>query len=411
MLDLVDLLNKKGSSGKGEKNEITTVLFYQTDECKNLVKEAFRFEGLDEPVVLANDDLSISDHVRQQTIEIVVIELNRSSNISKDAERISHLLPSHASVIVIGSEDAISTIRNLKAMGFYYLYWPVTKEEFIDFVKSVSDNRLSKKGLGQSRKAKRIVVVGAKGGVGATLLSSEIAYLLSSYKKSTCVLADHNYYNSNLDVMMGLTEFERHEVAKGASLTALDLTSARGLLIKRNEKLSVLSLTSNELTRGEMHDYSQSVLQLLSEDVNFIVEDLSASALDIYSESRYWLESDCIILLMSRVVSSVRESARILAMLNGIEETKRPRIILVVNNTIPEKFATVDMNEIESFLKTKPQIEIPFMGATSQEVLKGKRLSEIKNSKVAQALNRLVSLILGEDVEGGKRILSIFSKK
>ncbi|MDN3683471.1 hypothetical protein QW180_02055 [Vibrio sinaloensis] len=75
--------------------------------------------------------------------------------------RISHLLPNSASVIVIGSEDAISTIRNLKAMGFYYLFWPVSKEELIDFVKNVSDNRQRNAGLGKAREAKKVAFFGA----------------------------------------------------------------------------------------------------------------------------------------------------------------------------------------------------------------------------------------------------------
>ncbi|RUM49118.1 MAG: chromosome partitioning protein ParA, partial [Marinomonas sp.] len=173
MFDLVDSLRKsRNTESIVEQEKIRSVLFSQTAECEELVLEAYRFEGIAPPVVIKNDDAEISEHVRHSEIEIVIVELNNSKDVSADAERISHLLPNHASVIVIGSEDAISTIRNLKEIGFYYLFWPITKQELIDFVRSVSENRKrhSNRGPGQNRRAKYISIVGAKGGVGATFV-------------------------------------------------------------------------------------------------------------------------------------------------------------------------------------------------------------------------------------------------
>ncbi|WP_315973059.1 response regulator [Vibrio cortegadensis] len=181
MLDLVDLL-KNNEQSTAQEEKLTSVLFHQSEECKELVEEAFRFEGIVTPAILQNSDDTIRKHVRESTIEIVLVELNMSSDVTADMKRISHLLPNHASVIVIGSEDAISTIRNLKEMGFYYLFWPVSKQELIDFVRNVNDNRTRNSGLGQNRTAKRIAIWGAKGGVGATFLACEIAFELSAKK-------------------------------------------------------------------------------------------------------------------------------------------------------------------------------------------------------------------------------------
>lgn len=122
MFDLVDLLKTDNSQAEHEE-KITSVLFHQTEECRSLVEEAYRFEGITAPAVLENTDADIRKHIRESTIEIVIVELNISDNVTEDMRQISHLLPNHASVIVVGSEDAISTIRNLKDMGFYYLFY------------------------------------------------------------------------------------------------------------------------------------------------------------------------------------------------------------------------------------------------------------------------------------------------
>ena len=155
MFDLVDILKTKSDAKPVTQELITTVLFYQTQECMDLVEEAFRFEGLVSPSMLENSDQNIQQHIRDSQISVVIVELNQSSNVSKDMERISHLLPNEASVIVVGSEDAISTIRNLKGMGFYYVFWPIPKQELIDFVRNVDSNRKRNSGLGKDRTAKK----------------------------------------------------------------------------------------------------------------------------------------------------------------------------------------------------------------------------------------------------------------
>jgi pilus assembly protein CpaE len=405
MFDLVDIL-KKNQSETEVKEVITTVLFYQTMVCRELVLEAYRFEGISAPEILTNDDLTISDHVRQQSIEIVIVELNDSDNVTRDAERISHLLPSHASVIVIGSEDAISTIRKLKEMGFYYLFWPISKQELIDFVKSVSSNRQWNIGPGQKRRAKRVAVIGSKGGVGTTLLAAEIANQLVSDKKSSCVVVDHNYAGGNIDIMMGLTNFEKRKLQKGSLLTALDLSTAKSLLVKQSDMLSVLSLTADDLNYLEINEYTDSVSDLIAADVNFIVEDVSASSQ--YLNASFWENSDCVIFVFTSTVSSLRDVARIKAKFEQLPEKNRPRVIYALNNTAPERFATVDIAEITKFLKVAPDVVIPYVGNTSKMVLEGKRLTS-STIKSAASIRKLVSLILGEKVHK-RSLFNIFGK-
>lgn len=410
MFDLVDLL-KKNQTEDGKKEKITSVLFYQTDKCRELVLEAYRFEGVTDPEVLTNDDLSISDHVRQQSIEVVIVELNSSENVTRDAERISHLLPSHASVIVIGSEDAISTIRNLKDMGFYYLFWPISKQELIDFVKSVNSNRASNRGPGQKRRAKKISIIGAKGGVGTTMIVAEVAYQLVNNKKSKCVVVDHNYHSGNIDIMMGITKFEKRPVQRGALLTTLDLTTANSLVAKQNDMLSVLSLTSDDLTFSEMNEYTESTVEILAPEVNFFVEDLSASSMSPLSDNKSWLRSDCVILVVTPSVSAVRDAARIKRLIDSQLESDKPRLIVVVNNVVPEKSATVKLPEIEKFLNYKPQVVLPYVASVAAEINQGQRLAKT-NSKLKTPLKRLVSLILGESLgyKNKSGLFSLFSK-
>ncbi|WP_232060905.1 hypothetical protein [Vibrio taketomensis] len=82
MLDILESLNKVEKKAK-ETLTFNCVAFTQSEKCRVLIEEAFRFDGLVPPVSLPNTDADIQAHVRQSEIEIVLVELNDSQNVTK----------------------------------------------------------------------------------------------------------------------------------------------------------------------------------------------------------------------------------------------------------------------------------------------------------------------------------------
>lgn len=410
MFDLVDIL-KSDSSSSGAKQEAghdsSTVLFYQTEECRSLVLEAYRFEGMPVPAIQSNKESDIKDHVRDTNVEIVILELNKSDNVIEDAEKVNHLLPNDASVIVVGSEDAISTIRNLKQLGFYYLFWPITKQELTEFVKGVAENRNRNKGLGKKRIAKQISFVGCKGGVGTTFLTSELGYVLSEDKSSSCVVVDNDYQGGNLDIMLGIEKFEKREVRSGNFISSLDSTTSQSLLNRQSKMLSVLSLSSKELPDNEIHGYTKTVSEFLAEDVNFILDDISSHCNQTITYEMVAERSDCIVLIFSPTVSAVREAAKIRKRILDASHNEKLRLILVLNHSIPGASATVKQDEMEKFLRQPVDVEIPYVKKLDSLLLENKRIWK-QRGKPARAIEKLASLIVGEE---SKKKGLFFSRK
>lgn len=409
MFDLVGSLKNAPDQGSiVDQEKIGTVLFYQTQECQELVLEAFRFEGIVSPAVIRNGDDEITEHVRNSDIEIVIVELNNSDNVSADAERISRLLPNHASVIVVGSEDAISTIRNLKNIGFYYLFWPITKQELIDFVRSVNDNRRknSSRGPGQNRRAKCISVIGSKGGVGATFVCAEMAYQLSTLEKSSCLVVDQNHSTGDLDIMMGIRDYERRTVQK-SDIAMIDDKFSQSLVYRQNSLLSVLSLTSESVDDLTLLDYTNSVIDYLAGDFNFILEDRSASVAFSVESDRFISESDVIVLIMSASVSAIRDAARLRDKIKILNKNESLRLILVMNHIVPPKSETLNKEDAEAFLKQTIDVEIPFCDHLNAHILEHKRVAK-SSLKAAKPLRQLTATILGERANSSKK-RSLFS--
>lgn len=402
MFDLVDKLQSKSLEAKIQKETITSVLFHQTQDCVELVEEAFRFEGITAPTMLANNDDSIREHVRESLVEIVIVELNLSRNVTQDMERISHLLPNNASVIVVGSEDAISTIRNLKEMGFYYVFWPITKQELIDFVRNVNSNRQRNSGLGKDRTAKKVGVWGTKGGVGATLLTAEIAFELSNRKKSSSLVIDHDFRGGNLDIFLGLKKFDKKSITRASLASNLDAAYASSLVKKVDNMLHVMSLESDDLNELELKEYVRTLSAQLEGQYNFVLEDLSRSSnckQDIeYIANHY----DILVLLMEPTVSSVREAKRVLKSLERANSTAR--CLFVINYTMAEKAATVSLSEVKEFLGKEADIVLPNEPKLGRLILEDKHLFQ-HNYPVSQSLHQLTSLLLGQNDKNNKTSL------
>jgi pilus assembly protein CpaE len=398
MLDLVELL-KPSDSLEPESQSLSSVLFYQTEVCRSLVEEAFTFEGLAVPKLLENQDEVIKKHARSSALEIVIVELNESKNVTDDMRRISHLLPNSASVIVIGSEDAISTIRNLKEMGFYYLFWPVSKQELIDFVKNVSDNRSRNAGLGKARDAKKVAFWGSSGGVGTSLLVAEIACELSSKKNSSCVIVDHDFVGGNLDILLGLKKFEKKDIPPGALTASLDTSYALNMTQKITSMLSILSVKSKELDETQMKEYVRTLSDELSEQTNFLIEDLSRSVNSKVDLAYSANECDAIVLVLKPTVSSLRDASRICSLLKELET--KARVIVVINHTAPEKHATVTEEEVEKYLRRPIDVICPYDGQMSKALLEGKHLHDLK-LPISKSIKQITAALLGEKQEGSK---------
>lgn len=404
MLDILESISKVDKK-KREVPKFKCVAFIQSEHCSTIIEEAFRFEGITLPSMVRNTDADMKAHVRQSDIEIAIVELTDSVNVTDDMRRISHLLPNDASVIVIGQEDAISTIRNLKEMGFYYLFWPATKTELLDFVKNVHDNRLRDSGLGKKRTAKKIVVWGCCGGAGASILTSEISAGLAQKYYSKCLSVDHDFYSGNIDILHHIEGFEKKTATIENVGQELDATYASSLTRKVDDMLSILSLTSEEHTTQELKEFTRSLEALLYEQNNFVISDLSKG--DQTDADYKYLGSnvDTSVLVFNPSVSSVRQLKKLLNFL--AKRKSKSRLILVMNHVQPAKVSQITKSEIEEFLQRHIDIEIPFEQDLPAYILKGGYLFQSRLT-VAKPINNLIGMIMGESIQTEKR--SIFRR-
>ena len=407
MFDLVNTLSS--AEPKKSEKQSRCALFFQTQSCRDLIQKAFRFEGFIEPITFENQEAYYAKLDQDLESDVVFVELNQSQDVVSEAQMLSHMLPPHVSVVIIGSEDTISIIRALRKLGFYYLFWPASETEVIDFYQNVSRNHIENQGVARNRKAKQIAVMGVKGGVGTSLVACEISRRLAKHQNASTLLVDYTYTGSNIDVMLGLKKFTKRSVQKGTFAAGVDNDIASSMVQHIEKNLSLLAVESDEFGRDDLYQYTQSLKQQMIQNHVFVVEDYSHTA-TTNEEFRQAVENlDALVLVFDATVSSLRELNRIRSEI----EMKHPSLVVftLMNRSRPHNAASISEADVVKHFGRKADAQLVFDFKANQYLLQGELLSESR-SEMRLGLQTLVALLVGEKIESKKRFsLSHWFKK
>ncbi|GEA60670.1 AAA family ATPase [Vibrio comitans] len=401
----LDIDKKKKSTSKspelGESGGVT--VFYQEYECKEAILEAYRFEGLEEPKCIKGSPITYKG---TELGKVIIAELTASEDILRDAEQLNNRLPNDKAVVIIGKTDSIHTLRYLEKLGFYYIPWPTEKLELISNLKLASENDGKRFKNGLFRKAKRVAVIGSRGGLGTSVITAEICSLLAK-KGSRTVLVDHQYISSVIDIIVSKKDLEQVDINSiTVELAKLDEESAGNYLYEVSQNFLYLGL-KGDANLELLENYTHTLSEKLARQANFIVNDYSASVDFQLDVEHIVTQTEITILVIEPSVSSVRSAQRLLDKINevAIPQAARPRILIVLNFHRPEGSFNLTKEEVEKFVKHKIDVSIPFYKYAAKQLIDGNRIYDLEkgsNSGIAD----LTMLINGQS----KSKNSFFSK-
>ena len=228
-------------------------------------------------------------------------------------------------------------------------------------------------------------VIGAKGGVGTTMVASELATRLQALGERTAIV-DLNFRMGDVAMHFDLTpDYSLADMARKGE--ALDVSSLRTIALRHASGVSVIAAPPNvedasaispsqverclELVRGE---FDRVIL-----DVSDPWEEVSLRALGM---------ADRILIVTTIDVPSLSHTKRHVELLEQLG-AGRDQIRLIVNRTSTGDY--LDIREVESFLERAPDAVIPEDVATStQSVNEGRLVRDVaRNSKLDRAFTTL----------------------
>lgn len=391
MTGLVELLKNKDSIDSHERGT-QSILVFGSEGFRDFVEEAYRFEGLTEPDGISLFDVDLEYKLANAKARFLVLDLTDSSDLLQDIAAKSHVIPTEMGVLVVGGEDKISVERHMRTLGYYYTFFNTDKVSFINSVHRVRESIVSTSSHELRRQAKRMAVVGTRGGNGTTLVATLLSKIMSEVHNSHCVLVDQSTMTGNLDVLIGLKHFSKRDLVLGNLSSAMDTGAAMSLTQRVAPRLSVLAMQSSELDGVKLKEYCRSLYLQVGTACHFIIEDVMYGLLSQRDVQLFSKDYDIVVLVLEPSIESLREAAKIRNEIK--EQNKAIRILLVVNYTKPEATYVLTLPEIEEVLKASIDIVIPFEARLMQMLIDRENILNQKG-KLSAPLQALAKLILG----------------
>jgi pilus assembly protein CpaE len=316
---------------------------------------------------------------------------------------------SRAPLIVVGPTGDADAMRLAVRSGARdFLAEPVKLDELVAAVERLRDEASH----GRGRRADVIVVLGAAGGVGTSLLACNLAVALATETRAHTLLLDLDVNAAPLAGLLDLAP-ERGLTEALAEVEFLDEQALLGYVAKHHSGLHLMGAPAKSLASARDIDPARFVtlMGILSATYRYIVVDAS-HRLDDLSVATIGAAKKVVLVVQQSVVQ-LKQAARTIGVLCNEVGLSSDRILVVVNRHL--KHSTVALDDIRHALGREQLTILPNDFKSAAESIDGgiPLMEYDRTSALARAIVELQrEIVSGSHVERHgllRRALPIFS--
>ena len=352
-------------------------------EDRRLVKAHLR-------VVMGGLESAIEYYGTTPTPNLIILESRAEpKELLQSLETLAEVCDPSTKVIVIGHVNDVILYRELMREGISeYLVAPLHQLQVIDVIGNLfRDPKANPVGKVQA-------FVGAKGGVGSSMIAHHVGWIMSRHFAIDTVITDLDLafgtagLNFNLDTPQGIVE------ALGAS-DRIDQVLIDRLLTKCGERLSLLA-SSGSVERDVSVDSQalQTILDAVRSRVPLVVVDLP----NVWTPwSKLTLtQADEVIVTATPELASLRNAKNLIDFLKAARPNDRPPH-LVLNQVGVVKRPEIPVGDFARAIGVEPTVVVPYdcksFGTASSN---GQMIFDVApKSKAAEALISLAQQLSG----------------
>ncbi len=320
---------------------------------------------------------------------IIVESLSDRAQLIASLEELSEFCDSGTKVVVIGHENDISLYRALTSRGVSnYVVAPFAVLTFIQHISHLYN------GPGADSLGRVIAVIGAKGGVGASNISHNLAWSISRVLEIQSVVAD-------LDLAFGTAGLDYNQdppqgIAEVVfSPERVDANLIDRLLSKCSDTLSLLAAPA---TVDRLYDLPEFAFDPL---LDILRASTPCTVLDTPHQWTAWtrhilVSADDVVIVANPDLANLRNAKTLLNSLRAARPNDRPPKLLLNNVGVPRR-PEITVPEFAKAIETQPCAVIPFepklFGTAANN---GQMLAEIEPaSKIVEVFDDLARNLMG----------------
>lgn len=281
----------------------------------------------------------------------------------------------NTSAVVIGPVNDVYLYRKLIDMGVSdYLVRPITKDVLAQVI---SKTLIEKFGASES---KLVALVGAKGGVGTSVIAEEMARVISGKFDEKTIILDAAGGWSYLAVALGTEPMT--SLAEMARLSiSTDEGAFKRMIYSPKEKLSVLATGSDSMLDETISaEAYETIINRLMITYPVVVIDLSGASASIKKMVMTKAHEICVVSTPS--LSSLRAARSLIHEIKNLRGDSGEHISLVLNKIGQAAGSEVAKSDIEKVMDRKARLSIPYdekvFGVSEAQ---GKSIEDVKGSE------------------------------
>ena len=334
----------------------------------------------------------------------LLADIDEAEDAIRDIRTLTAALP-HTRIIALGSQNDVSLYRALQEAGARdYLTKPLNPKE-LSRILDMPDLPALTTAAATRTGGKSLAVVGIRGGVGASTLAVNLAWLLAHKHRRPTALVD-------LDLQYGccalaldlLPNHGLREVLESPS--RIDEMLIASATIKESDQLDVLAGEEAFDDPAVVSPHALEILiHTLERDHEYVVLDTPRS---LAGQMANLTETvDTLVLVTDLTLAGMRDTVRWLEQLGEIPDDHRR---LLVANRVGEAKTDITRREFERAVGVGIDLELPWDPRAQQAANTGKAMAAMTGkSKLAQALANGVCGLTGMAAER-RRGLRLFGK-
>lgn len=339
------------------------------------------------------DAIAALSHV--QTPERLVVDLSGSNDPLADIEALSRVCESDTRVVVLGDVNDVKLYRQLMDMGVQdYFPKPVSSEELNESLSRV-DPVEAQPAEEPEKTGRLIAVIGSRGGVGASTVAANIAWVAAHEQGKRVALVDLDLYFGTLALALDM------EPGRGFREALEHPSRIDGLFIERamvRESGNLFVLAAEEELENRFSfdpDALKLLLKTLRADFDCIVIDLPRFA--ARSQVATMVPLDTCVVVSDPTLAGMRDTLRLKKMLQTV--TSDSDLKFVINRVGLGKNGELSIKDFEGGAELFVSHAVPLDVKTAIAAEgAGKTVADIgKSSKMAKVLGDLAQQVSGDE--------------
>lgn len=400
---------KLSGESRSEENDLAVMAFVADDVTRQALVRLAAEQKWQDPVIQTGSVAAARQMLSESASPtLLIIDLSESVEPLADVNSLADVCEPGIRVIALGTANDVRLYRNLMDAGVTdYMVKPVTPA---DLARAVS-HATSGGGKAEPVEGKRgriHTVVGARGGVGASTVALNLAWLLSQEQKQRTVLIDLDLHFGTVALSLDVDPGNgfRDVLHNPGRIDPLFLERAA---IRLNDTLAILSTEEALAGAGTWNpDAFIPMLAELGKLFDHIVLDVPRAFAVQHPE--LVSSSANTVLVTDLSLPAMRDALRMKTMVR--EVAPRTHLKVILNQFRPASQSDMPQAEFEKSIEDKIACAIPFdPKGIAKAVSAGKPIVAVdKKGKGAEALRKVSrSLVVVKD-DKKKKSGSIFSR-